>query len=290
MSYTAPSGNSVNFSQTGNAYSAPAGNAVNFSWVPDVPTVYINCRSTISFYGRGLAESVFSLAGSSSVVAEQPYRAFSITSGSVLTASTWLRDLQISTGSVLNIRSGTAFSIPAGTSFGLVALSLAPAKSNIDSSSDFHATSASLFRSATSISTKTKTSLKGGYNAMTRAVISGRSIVRADYSTLSKSVFLSGASSSPVFVSNLARLTSYAIGSSSFVSPKASVVKPAEAHPYGGSSISFSGIGAKQSAFSLSGHAALQFYSNYTTTPLPDTEFEDVVFVKTAPISVFVRQ
>jgi len=33
MSYTPPSGNAVDFQQTGNAYSSPAGNSVDFNLV-----------------------------------------------------------------------------------------------------------------------------------------------------------------------------------------------------------------------------------------------------------------
>lgn len=234
--------------------------------------------------------SRFSFSGSSDFLPQTSRRELSIGTGSSVVFNTDQRHFAIESGSYILPRVGAMFSFATESALNFSIQHTGSALAEIHGASSFAGESRSLFLSDTKIKTSSTPRMKGGYNAMTRAVISGRSIVRADYSTLSKSVFSSGASSSPIFVSKLARLTGFSIGSSSFVSPKASVVKPAESHPFGGSSISFSGMGAKQSAFSLSGHSALQFYLSYMTTPLPDTEFEDVVFVKTAPISVFVRQ
>ena len=234
--------------------------------------------------------SRFSFSGSSDFLPQTSRRELSIGTGSSVVFNTDQRHFAIESGSYILPRVGAMFSFATESALNFSIQHTGSALAEIHGASSFAGESRSLFLSDTKIKTSSTPRMKGGYNAMTRAVISCRSLVRADYSTLSKSMFSSGASSSPIFACKLARQAIYLIGASSLVSPKASVAKPAESHPFGGSFISLSGIGAKQSAFSLSGHAALQFYSNYTTTPLPTADFEDVVFVKTAPISVFVRQ
>lgn len=252
--------------------------------VDATPKYKIQSGSALSFN----TGSRFSFSGSSDFLPHTSRRELSIGTGSSVFFNTDQRHFTIASGSEILLRAGFKFSLTSTSALNISAQSTRESSTDIHGYSSFIGDGRSLFRSDTKIKTASTPKMKGGYNAMTRAVISGRSIVRADYSTLSKSVFSSGASSSPIFVSKLARLTGFSIGSSSFVSPKASVVKSAESHPFGGSSISFSVIGAKQSAFSLSGHAALQFYSNNITSPLLNIEFSDVFFVKTSSPSIFI--
>lgn len=253
--------------------------------VNTAPIYSIQSGSTLSFN----AGSCFALSGSSDFLPQTSRREISIGTGSSVVFNTDQRHFTIESGSEVLPRVGARFSFASESALNFAIQHTGSASAEIHGASLLSGYSLSLFNSAAQIKASSTPRMKGGYNAMTRAVISGRSLVVADSSTLSKGVFSSSASTSPVFVSRLARLAGYTIGSSSLVSPKAAIVKPAESHPYGASSASFSGIGAKQSAFSLSGYASLQFYSNHTTAPLPVIDFEDVVFVQTSPISVFVR-
>lgn len=250
------------------------------------PIYSIQSGSTLSFS----AGASFSLSGSSDFVPQTSRRALNIDSWSSAVFKTDQRNFSIASGSDLLPRAGTMFALTLGSSLDFHIQHTRRAAAEINGSSSVSGSSRSLFLTGAQIKTSSTPRMKGGYNAMMRAVFAGMSSLRARSSTLSKSAFSSGTYSSPIFVSRVVLPASYAVGTASLVSLGTASIKPTSAHAAGGSAISLVGISAKQAAFSSAGNTGFQFYASYTTQPVPAVASDDVIFAKARPLSVFVRQ
>lgn len=252
--------------------------------VDATPKYRIQSSSALSFNSG----SRFSFSGSSDFLPQTSRRELSIGTGSSVFFNTDQRHFTIASGSEILLRAGFKFSLTSTSALNISAQSTRESSTDIHGYSSFIGDGRSLFRSDTKIKTASTPKMKGGYNAMTRAVVSSKSIVGATLSTLSKSEFYTSASTILSFAPRLVKQTSYSIGASSQVATNIESIKTADIYFSCGSVVALAGRPTKRAFFSYVTNTDLQFYSNNITSPLLNIEFSDVFFVKTSSPSIFI--
>ena len=148
----------------------------------DTGNYSISASSSLSMRAGSLAN----ISSGSTFVPQNAERAFTIPSASAASFITNQRNLVITSSSVTNLRMGTLFSLSSSAVLSIDARALLMAQTSIWSTSMLNAVGSSTANSAASINTKTTTALKGGYNAQTRMVLSGRTDIFARSGTISE--------------------------------------------------------------------------------------------------------
>lgn len=286
---------------SGSIYPSLVGGVDECFWVPsaltDAQAEYIHSvlidatpkyamvsKSTFAF----MSGVRFSIGSSSNFSLETSDRSFSMQSSSSLIAKTNQRNFSFVSSSIFGAVAGSGFKLSSISSLDYHALSAIPSSAPINTSSVASFAGEAISTCKILITSKTNTKIKGGYNAMTRAVVSSKSIVGATLSTLSKSEFYTSASTILSFAPRLVKQTSYSIGASSQVATNIESIKTADIYFSCGSVVALVGRPTKRAFFSYVTNTDLQFYSNNITSPLLNIEFSDVFFVKTSSPSIFI--
>lgn len=285
MSYAAPTGNAVNFQKTGVAYSAPSGNSVYFQWIPDVPTVIINCSSVALFK----AGSQYSISTGSVADFPNHVRTFSLQAGTTCYFKTDQRHFVLSSSTSTNFICGASIYFAAGTSLSVESIaafkSVASVAANSNIAFNFSATNTQSFSS-----TARSRFYPGRGAIIGLALRSIAGTVFSPRSATSSVAAFSGQAGTNLDLRSTAIKDSYFYSATgTVVSGKTNALVGSSALSMCESSVMFSGLLSRQASIGASAATTAVFYSSYDYSPIYHyPEDADVAFVMTKTNQVTV--
>lgn len=279
MSYTPPTGNAIDFSWVGTVEYTPPINpaSVNFEWTPEIPTVVMVCKSTMTFH----AGFMYALSSGSIVTPETPFRAFGIQSSSAPFFNTDQRHLLLDLSSNMQYRAGMPFSVTASSSADIKAIGAV-----VTNYAEVQGTAPALFYAAwvvdstCSIQTKTRLSIAGGkiapltFRSNAKSVFAGKTnpIVSQSFTAAGQSVLNGRGTAVRAVVGSVSTNSLPYFYGNKIVSSEASYVSSAVAEFYG--------MTSRRSAYTEAGLSLVSFASSYMTAPvLLAPKDADTVFV-----------
>lgn len=276
MSYTAPTGNAVDFNQTGVVYTAPSGNAVDFQWVIGVPKYSLVSKSTLAFR----AGSMFSLAGASVAAFDNPYRAFSIPSGSSAAFNTWQRAIAFDSGSSSLFRAGFIARVNSGSAASVFGHGLLRGAFAVNTGSLVDGRDQWIQNIVFSNNkSKTVALFAGAYNKDTAMRISGSSEFDPSPAAVKRSAFSLTPDSVGDFSSATVRQAAFGISSSGALSAAARATARAAAASFGQSAFTPYGHPALGGAALISGYSIVAFTSSFDFSAIEEVpEDADVAY------------
>jgi hypothetical protein len=254
------------------------------------PPLQIETGSSVAFFGRGLTEQAFAINSSSAAAFFNPYRDFTIQSGSLFEPKTWLRTFAFEAKSELSIRAGSIATSVTASSFDLQVLGLFQSDTSIAASSATDMRASWIHNAKATVKAKSFVSIAGAYNKDFGIFVSSRSTFSPAQSSTVSSAFSASPKSTGAFAARRLLPSDFSIASASAMLNAFRVQSPAGFSVSTASDSAFSGLFANAGGFASSAYSDALFVGTYQyTAPVefPDPDAVFYVTTKRNEITVF---